>query len=401
MPRSAYLRKFLPAEEHSAQVSPDGFTHTLGEICQQPELWEITAHQIGAILVRWHSLLAGVNCIALTGSGSSCYVGECLSYAVQEHTSVTTVARPSGDLLLLRSRALPALRPMVLVSFARSGNSPETSGLIRQLLDTESELVHLVLTCNQSGHVAANWGNGNRDPRVQVVMLDDRTCDRSLVMTSSFTNLAVAGMGLAYVDRPGEYITATRRLAAAGTELLTNWADPLAAVAESGFERMIVLGDGPSHGAAREAALKMLEMTDGRVTTMAETSLGFRHGPMCALRRNALLVIFLASDRLHRAYQIDLLDEIRKKGLGGRKVIVGSDIPSAVVAENDLAVDLPQLRELTDDWASIVDVVVGQLLGFFRCRAEGLEPDQPAVTGAISRVVGEFPLHGIPSKVRR
>src|SRR5688500_14261922 len=98
MPRSAYLRKFLPSDEHSAQVSRDGFTHTLGEICQQPELWEITAHQIGAILDRWQSLLAGVNCIALTGSGSSGYVGECLSYAVQEHTSVTTVSRPSGAL---------------------------------------------------------------------------------------------------------------------------------------------------------------------------------------------------------------------------------------------------------------------------------------------------------------
>jgi tagatose-6-phosphate ketose/aldose isomerase len=228
-----------------------------------------------------------------------------------------------------------------------------------------------------------------------VITLDDRTCDRSLVMTSSFTNMAVAGLGIGSCGRPEPYLASAEKLAEAGAELLSQWAGQLARVARRQFTRLIALGDGGCFGAARETALKMLEMTEGRVVTIAETSLGFRHGPMCALDDSTLLVVFLSSDPLRRAYQVDLLEEIARKELGGTKVIVGAAIPGQTLSEHDLGIELPELGVLSDNWASILFVVVGQLLGFFRCRAEGLQPDRPASNGAISRVVSGFPLHGI------
>jgi tagatose-6-phosphate ketose/aldose isomerase len=406
MPRSVFdpplgailggLGALPPGDQDAA-----GYLHTLREICQQPELWEATANQVSGMLDEWRTLTGLMRGIVLTGSGSSCYVGECIAEAVQAATGTIATAISSGDLLLSGSRALPPVRPLLLVSFARSGNSPESAGLLRQMLEVEPEVVHLVVTCNPAGRLAADWANGHRDPRVQVITLDDRTCDRSLVMTSSFTNLALSGLGLAYLGRAAEYRAAATALAEAGRVLLSAWSDPLARVAAGGYDRMIALGDGCSFGAAREAALKMLEMTDGRVLTMAETSLGFRHGPMCALRRDTLLLLLLSSDPLRRAYQMDLLGEVRRKGLGGSKVVVGCDIPVGALSESDLAIDLKELREVPDDWAAILHAVVGQLLAFFRCRAEGLQPDQPAATGAISRVVPEFPLHGVLAKVIR
>jgi tagatose-6-phosphate ketose/aldose isomerase len=387
----------LPPKDQDAA----GYLHTLREICQQPELWETTAHQVYGILDEWRALAGVTRGIVLTGSGSSCYVGECIAQAVQAATGVIATAVSSGDLLLSGSHALPPVRPLLLVSFARSGNSPESAWLIRQMLEVEPEVVHLVATCNPSGRLATDWANGHRDPRVQVLMLDDRTCDRSLVMTSSFTNLTLCGLGLAYLDRAAEYRAAANALAEAGRVLLSVWSDALVDTAASGYDRMIALGDGCSFGAAREAALKTLEMTDGRVLTMAETSLGFRHGPMCALRRDTLLLLLLSSDPLRRAYQMDLMDEVQRKGLGGRKVVVGCDIPAGILSEHDVGIDLRELRGLPDHWAAILQAVVGQLLAFFRCRAEGLHPDQPAATGAISRVVPEFPLHGVLAKVDR
>jgi tagatose-6-phosphate ketose/aldose isomerase len=346
-------------------------------------------------------LVAAATGVVLTGSGSSQYAGECVAYAFQAATDRLVRAIPSGELLVLGPGALPPLRPLLVVSFARSGNSPESGGLIRQLLDNEPEVRHLVLTCNRAGRVAEAWGgpNGRHNARVEVITLDDRTCDRSLVMTSSFTNLVLAGLGLAYLDRAGAYTAAAQVLARQGRHLLTEWTDRLAAAAVEPYTRFLVLGDGASFGAAREGALKMLEMTDGRVLTMAETFLGFRHGPMCALNANALLLALLSSDPHRRAYQLDLLDEIRRKGLGGWKIVVGAQVPSEALTERDVALEMPELANLSDDWAAILHAVVGQLLGFFRCRAEGLQPDQPAATGAISRVVGEFPLHGIVTGV--
>jgi tagatose-6-phosphate ketose/aldose isomerase len=258
-----------------------------------------------------------------------------------------------------------------------------------------------VVTCNRSGRVASAFqSHQNGEPRIRVITLDDRTCDRSLVMTSSFTCMAVAGLGLAYTDQPERYLDHASRLAALGRVLLADWADRLAGAAVGGFQRMLILGDGCCFGAARETALKMLEMTGGRVMTMAETTLGFRHGPMCALRDGAMLVMLLSSDPLRRAYQVDLLGELRAKRLGERRIVVGGGVPPELLDERDLAVDLPGLGEMPDHWAAIFQVVVGQLLAFFRCRAESLHPDQPAAGGAISQVVGEFPLHGALAKFR-
>lgn len=378
-----------------------GYAFTLAEILQQPELWVTTATQVSELLDYISPGAVGAGGVVLTGSGSSFYVGETIRYAVQEGCGVPTVARTSGELLLLGDRATLPARPLQVVSFARSGNSPESTAVIRMLLEGGPDVHHLILTCNQTGRVVREWANGTRDPMVRVVTLDDRTCDRSLVMTSSFTNLVVAGLGLSMPRQPAAYVALARALAQAGSELLDRWADPLAEAAQASFDRLIVLGDGGSYGAAREAALKMLEMTEGRVITLAETTLGFRHGPMAALHRDSLVLMFLSSDPMRRAYQLDVVDEVRRKELGGRIIAVGANISGAPFTEQDLAVDLPGLSGIPDDWAAILHVVVGQLLGFFRCRAEGLHPDQPASNGAISRVVPEFTIHGALAKVPR
>ncbi|HEY1337353.1 MAG TPA: hypothetical protein VGF59_07570 [Bryobacteraceae bacterium] len=373
----------------------DGFSHTLREIRQQPELWGVTAGQIAPLLSEWSELVGESKAIVFTGSGSSCYVGECLAPAVQTATRLPVRAISSGDLLLLGDAALPPIRPLLLVSFARSGDSPESCELIRRLLDTEPLVRHLVITCNGAGRLAEVWGLHGLEPnpRVTIVTLDDRTCDRSLVMTSSFTNLALAGLGLAYLGREDAYLESAAQLACAGDGLLTCGRDGLAEAAVAGFRRLVVLGDGSAFGAARESALKSLEMTDGRVFTMAETTLGFRHGPMCGLHRDALLMMFLSSDPLLRPYQLDLLDEIRKKGLSGRKIVAGAGLEEVRLGPGELPVEFAKAGALGDEWAAMLFVVAGQLLAFFRCRAEGLRADEPAANGAISRVVADFRFH--------
>ena len=52
------------------------------------------------------------------------------------------------------------------------------------------DAMHLAITCNQNGQLA-------RLPRVKSIVLDPRTNDRSLAMTSSFSNLVLAGLGIA------------------------------------------------------------------------------------------------------------------------------------------------------------------------------------------------------------
>ena len=258
------------------------------------------------------------------------------------------------------------------------------------MLDTAPEVRHLIVTCNAEGQLASLAAE---DARLQRVVLDRSTNDVSLVMTSSFTNMVVAGRALAYLDDPAGYRSSVSAMAAAARQLLLEYAGPLKAIAQGPFRKAVYLGSGCRHGAAREAALKLLEMLDGRLTSFAETCLGLRHGPMCAIDGATLVVCFLSSDPLRRGYETDLLNELQRKGIGWRRVIVGKDIPPELLMEGDLGVELRGAGDLVDDDLALLDVMVGQLIGFFRCLGDGLKPDSPSTSGVISRVVNEFTVH--------
>jgi tagatose-6-phosphate ketose/aldose isomerase len=277
-----------------------------------------------------------------------------------------------------------------MVSFARSGNSPESCGAVDAVRERMPLCRHLVITCNGQGRLATRYRD---DARVATIVLDERTNDRSLVMTSSFTNMVLAGRLLALTRDVAGYGARVSALARQAADLLIAHADALARVARSAFTTAVYLGSGNRYGAAREAALKMLEMTGGQVKTFPETYLGLRHGPMCAVDGTALVVCFLSTDPVTRAYEVDLVRELNQKKLGARKVLVGPGVPADLVSEGDVVIDPPGLAGIADEDAPVLDVVAAQLLAFVRCLHIGLRPDAPSDEGVISRVVGDFAIH--------
>jgi tagatose-6-phosphate ketose/aldose isomerase len=374
-----------PVEEQQAR----GYRYTLAEILQQPSTWIHTAGRMSTKGVELERLIAGIRNLVLTGSGSSEYAGDCVRRYLQEQLGVAAFAIAGGALLTQPQRALPPERPGLVISLARSGDSPESVGVVSMLLNNEPELRHLVLTCNAEGKLATQF---SCDARVKVVALDDGTNDRSLVMTSSFTNLVIAAYFLGNLQAPEQYRVRCTKLSSLVARLLQEHFGSIAHVAELDFRRALFLGTGARFGAAREASLKMLEMTAGRVASLAETYLGLRHGPMSYVHPDTLIVCFLSSDPTAQAYECDLIRELNDKTLGMAKVIVGENIPQ-IFHQHDLVMDCAGIHEIGDDLAALVDVVVGQLLAFFRCVREGLRPDSPSESGIINRVVQQFTLH--------
>jgi len=367
-----------------------GYFHTLREICQQPETWLRTCDQMLAATEVLRQVHAGIRSLTLTGSGSSQYAGECVCFALQNDLNIQVASVGGGALLTYGGKVLPPGRPGLVISLARSGDSPESRGAIELLLNTEPEIQHVVVTCNEHGSLTKAW----RDHvRVRVFTLPRETNDQSLVMTSSFTNLLLAARFMGMWKRPDEYVQLCKRTSSIAEQLISGNFDALAGIAKSKFQRVVFLGAGPGFGAAREAALKMLEMTAGRVTTLCETYLGFRHGPMSFVQQETLIVAFLSSNSSLRPYEVDLLQELDRKKLGLFKLIVGEKIPAEVIRNGDAAIECPGIAELGDQDSATIHVVVAQLLGFFRCLEEGLQPDAPSEDGIIQRVVGNFPLH--------
>jgi tagatose-6-phosphate ketose/aldose isomerase len=381
-----------PIEDQKAR----GYFHTLGEILQQPWTWSDTRARVTGRTADLKRAVADIRSLVLTGSGTSEYAGEFVRLVLQKEMGVTASVIGGGTLVTHLASAFPPARPALMISLARSGDSPESLAALSRALETAPEIRHLVITCNAEGTLAVKY---REDPRVQVVVLDGRTNDRSLAMTSSLTNMVLAARYLGLLEAPEIYRSICERLSKACRELFLTGFDALARVAAKDFRRVVFLGSGSRWGACRESALKMLEMSGGRVGAMCETYLGLRHGPMSYIRKDTLMVSFLSSDPTLRAFELDLLEELQRKRLGMGKVIVGDSVPSALVQAGDTAIDLHGLRELGDENVPVIDVVVGQLLAFGCCLREGLQPDCPSEDGVINRVVGSFPIYGRQTEV--
>jgi tagatose-6-phosphate ketose/aldose isomerase len=412
--RSTDVREIEPALSSrlrqlcSASVSEQrqrGYVHTLAEIGQQPETWRITARALAAqtprliAFLRASGLAPGRGVVILTGSGSSHYVGDTLVLPLQQALRVPVQTVASGSILTHPDQIVPADQPCLAVSFARSGDSPESCAALDLLLVRRPECHHLIITCNGRGRLATSYLD---DPRVLPIVLDDRTCDRSLVMTSSFTNMVLAGRMLASLDSPDAYVAAADALADAAADVLAHDADRIAEAAARQFSSVVFLASAARVGAAREASLKLLEMTEGRVRTLAETFLGLRHGPMSTVHGDTLIAGFLSSNPVARAYECDLLRELDRKRLGAGKLIAGSAVAqfstAFLSAEPARACDVyveyaAGITQVADDGLVLLDALVAQLLAFFRCLEMGLKPDEPSSDGIINRVVGDFAIH--------
>jgi tagatose-6-phosphate ketose/aldose isomerase len=370
-----------------------GYFHTLREICQQPWTWLRTCEQMIASRDSLLEHVNGVKNLVFTGSGSSEYAGDCVRLPVRNELGISVEVVSGGTLVMQGVRALPAERPGVLVSLARSGNSPESAGAVKILVDSDPAFRHLVVTCNEAGSLAKTWKDHKG---ALVVALPPETHDESLVMTSSFTNLMLAARFLGMLERPDGYRKLCALQSRVCQSLISTHFDRLAKIASRDFRRAVFLGSGTRQAASREASLKMLEMTSGRIPTIAESYLGLRHGPMSFVHEDTLIVCQLSSDPPTRAYELDLLVELNRKKLGLCTVVIGEDIPESIPRDADEVVECSGLAELGDDEATTVFVVVAQLLAFFRCLEEDLRPDSPSESGAISRVVESFPLHTLP-----
>ena len=212
-------------------------------------------------------------------------------------------------------------------------------------------------------------------------------------MTSSFTNLAMAARFLGLRDQPYRYRTICKQLSEIAEAFIHEHFGTLAEGAKAPFRRALFLGTGSRFGAAREAALKMLEMPAGRVTPICETYLGLRHGPMSYVHDDTLVVCFLSSDPTLRAYEADLLRELDQKQLGLLKLIVGEEVPRELIRENEIVLECKGLAHVGEENFAVIDVLAAQLLAFFCCLKAGLRPDSPPEDGIISRVVQPFALY--------
>jgi tagatose-6-phosphate ketose/aldose isomerase len=370
-----------------------GAEHTAREIAQQPETWAGTLALCRGRQAGLRAFVAGQagRPVLLAGAGTSDFVGRSVERLLQRRWRTPVHAVASTELLTGMDDWLRTDEGALCISFSRSGDSSEGVAVIEELRRRFPRVAHLVITCNAKGAMAKLMHGQTQSC---ALVLDPATNDRGLAMTSSFSNMVVAGQALAYLDDLDGYGAMLEQLAMSAASLLPRAADAAAKLAKSGFTRVCFLGSGALRATAAESALKVQELTAGRIFTMSESFLGLRHGPLSFIDRQTLVVAYLASGAGMRSYEGDLLRELHDKRLGATIAVTGFGLTPDILEVADVALDLGKGADAPPDaLRPPLDVIFGQLLGLFCSLEAGLKPDTPSPTGAISRVVSHVKIH--------
>lgn len=363
-----------------------GATHTIPEILGQPELWKkvwlsLKQEQAGLSAFISEALRSPEREIVLTGAGSSAFIGELLQGHVGRRTRHCVRAIPTTDIVTNPEECFTQNAPTLLVSFGRSGNSPESIAALERADERLSDVRHLIITCNPEGDLAKH---PTRNPRA-VFILPAEADDQGLAMTGSFTGMALSGLLLFDLDQLGEYQLRIDRMAAAASQMIESQGDLFRTLGRLDFGRAIFLGAGALKAAARECHLKVQELTNGSVMCAYDSFLGFRHGPKAAINESTLLVFLFSGRPGQQAYEQDLVSEIRAGGQGIFRLGVGSGLAPHQPQEATLHLNDESL--MNDEERAICGVLTAQILGVYRSMALGLSPDNPSPSGSISRVV--------------
>src|SRR5690625_800505 len=173
--------------------------HTKQEIEGQPKLWGDTLELLrnNENLQSFYNTLAakkGVN-IVLTGAGTSAYIGEITEHLFIPSNQITSRAIPTTTLVTHFTSYINTSEPLLLISFARSGNSPESIAAVDIAESLCSDLYHIAITCNPDGELAKKIGDLENGLSI---ILPPESEDKGLAMTGSFTSMVLTSIYMSH-----------------------------------------------------------------------------------------------------------------------------------------------------------------------------------------------------------
>ena len=377
------------------KVPPDIIGEKIGvftkkEIFQQPVMWEKT---FDIIFSKKDEITNFFNDFAeednldmiLTGAGSSAFIGNAVFGVRTKFQKQSSRVIPTTELITHPDYFLIKKRPTVLVSFARSGNSPESLAAV-DIVNGYCEIAyHIIITCNNKGDLFLKSASS----KVLKILLPPETNDISLAMTSSFSSMMLAFILICKIDSFEKEKEKISKLSKWGNIILLKYDNLIADIAALDFKRAVFLGSGLLRGTAEESHLKMQELTDGEVICTFNSFLGFRHGPRAVVNEKTLLVYLFADDEHTRKYEYDLVRQINSSNKGLAQISVSHRPVDIEGVKFDLDICFGNSGESESDieYLCVLDVLLAQLLGYYKSILIGLNPDNPSKSGTISRVV--------------
>ena len=364
-------------------------SYTMKEIYQQPILWQKIYDMVegneSSIAAFMKSIIDANSDVIFTGAGSSFFIGEMVSSIFQKDTGLSSRAISSTEIVTHPDEFINSNKPTLLVSFARSGNSPESLASVNIANKVSNKVKHLIITCNKEGALSEL----KNDKDSFVLVLPDEANDRSLAMTSSVTSMALVALLIGRLPSLKKQEIEIQNASKAIEYFFSKYSSAIKEIATVEYDRAVFLGSGSMVGVAREAHLKLQELTDGKIISKFDSFLGFRHGPKAIVNSKTLMVYMFSNNEYVRQYEYDLVSSI--KNVHNPILSIGISnlhIIEEIGKELDMSINVIKDGVQLDDgiW-TIASLVVAQLLATSKSIELGFNPDSPSKTGAIHRVV--------------
>ena len=371
--------------------------HTAKEIIQQPDTWRESVKNLIKNKIEIKSFIDSFLSknefrIILTGAGTSAFAGEVCEPYLTSLLNKRVEAIATTDLVASPKSYLIKDIPTLLVSFARSGNSPESVHAVNLASQIVDDLYQVVITCNENGKLAKNTVN---DEKSLLLLMPPQTNDLGFAMTSSFTTMVLNAMAVFNMDNIENFSIDVDKLSNSVNDFIENNIEKVTSLANEDFERIVYLGSSTSKGIARESALKVLELTAGKVNASYETPLGFRHGPKSVVDNKTVSVVYISNDEYTRKYDLDLAKEMLAHKKNDKVVIVGDNIEEEIVNKADYIFNIENINYSVENEVllPLQQIIFGQMLSFLKSVNLGITPDNPCPTGEVNRVVQGVILH--------
>ncbi len=373
-------------------------THTYKEIAQQPKLWRKTYNRIKEQKQEIQSFLkqyttSNKSRVLLSGAGSSAYIGESVAPTLNHECSLSFDAHHTTDIVTHPNYFFDYDSPDVVVSYARSGNSPESVATFDLANQLTNDVGHVIFTCNPDGKLAKEAEN--RD-NVLLILMPEEANDKSLAMTSSFSTMTLASLLVFDIDHIERYERLIDQVASQGEAALS--LNIYQQLIDQKFTNVIYLASYPLMGITKEASLKMLELSDGNIKTLADSPLGFRHGPKSAINNHSLVIAFLSPDEYVKWYEQDLLNELAADGQSTLAVL-SPYTDSKVKHSSDF---IHKIENNMDESSSVLlmfpYLIFAQQLAMYTADYLNINPDNPSPEGQINRVVKGVTIYPYYSK---
>lgn len=320
--------------------------------------------------------------VIFTGAGTSEYVGNIASEYLKNNGKYRFESIATTDLVSAPYLHFNKKQKTLLVSFARSGNSPESLAAVELGEQIVDDFYNLALTCAPDGKLALKLAD---DEKSFVFIEPEGTNDKGFAMTSSFSCMLLSA--LLIFDERNDKKELVDKLSDTTEKILAD-AEKIEGLVDFDFNRIIYLGSGPLYKLSNEARLKVLELTAGEVASLYESSMGFRHGPKSFVDENTLIVSFISSNPYTRDYDLDILNEIAADKIAPKVIAVANtDIEGdfdKLVYENDVDNDV---------YLALPYVIVAQLISLITSLRVGNTPDNPSKSGTVNRVVKGVTIH--------